>query len=116
MANENPVYLKLEYEESLESKKDILSLEISFLNVLKIIKQFDFLREQELNFKIQLYKQVQQLSLLLRKTKSTFPFFKVPHAVQQESEKREVITKEKNIDRDLESQLRDIQEKLRAIS
>ena len=36
---ENPVYFKLRHQEAVNSKKDLLNTEISFLTLLKIMKK-----------------------------------------------------------------------------
>jgi hypothetical protein len=115
MSDENPVYLKLEYDESLESKRDILSSEMFLLNIIKIIKRYDSLREEELELKNQLYKNIKEFNTLLKKARVSFPFLKLPENLKREdirTDSRE-IKKGKYADEDLESQLRQIQEKLR---
>jgi hypothetical protein len=118
---ENPVYLKLGYYETLEAKRDLLSSEMSFLNVLKIMKRYNALRAEEIKLKLEMYRTIRELDLSLRKTKSSFPFLKIPEkARRQEIVKRETIreakpAREEIVDEDLESQLRSIQERLKSI-
>jgi hypothetical protein len=114
MAEENPVYLKLEYDESLESKKDVLYSEINMLNLLKIMKNYNRLRSEELRAKSQAYKYIKELGIAMKKMKSSFPPFKT-----QEKEKKEELTKKVEIkrkredsDEDLNSQLQEIQNRL----
>ncbi|VVB82315.1 Uncharacterised protein [uncultured archaeon] len=113
----NPVYVKLEYNESLESKKDLLSSEISFLNLIKIMRRYNALRQEEFLIKLKIDRSLKALDLAVKKTKSTFPFLKIPkQARREEINKKEIVTINKeSFDRDLESQLRDIQERLISI-
>jgi len=113
MAIENPVYLRLGNAEARKSKKEILSTEISFLNVIKIIKRYKELREEEFILRMQMYKLIKETNLAIRKTRSSFPFIKLPE--KQKIEELKVKEKKKE-DRDLEFQLKEIQEKLMRMS
>ncbi|GAI84149.1 unnamed protein product, partial [marine sediment metagenome] len=55
MSSENLIHVKLEYDEALQSKKDILSSEISLLRIAKAIKKHRLLRSDELKTKAKLY-------------------------------------------------------------
>jgi len=121
VVNENPVHFKLGYHEALESKRDLLSSEISFLNLMKIIKRYTALRLEELRIKSEIYTAIRELDSSIKKTKSVFPFLKIPERVRRkEIVKREIVEKIKPIrevvvDEDLESQLKNIQDKLKSI-
>ena len=118
--SENPVYLKMGYYESLEAKRDLLSSEMSLLNLLKTMIRYNSLRLDEMRLKSEMYKAIRELDLSLRKTKSSFPFLKIP----ERARRQEIVEKEASeeikpvrdtFDEDLESQLRNIQEKLKSI-
>lgn len=118
MENENPVYVKLSYEESLVSKRNILSLEMSLLNMMKTIKRYNSLRTKEIEIRSNIYNVIKEIDSSMKKTKKSFPSVKSPI----KSKKQEPSTKadgakpvEENSNDDIESQLRKIQEKLRAI-
>ena len=121
MNNENPVYLKLGYYESLEAKKDLLSSEMSFLNLMRAMKRYNALRLEEMELKSGMYKAIRELDSSLKKTKASFPFLKIPERAKREEivkrEAKEEIKpiREQTFDEDLESQLRAIQEKLNSI-
>jgi hypothetical protein len=118
MVDENPVYFKLEYDESLESKKDILYSEMFLLNLLKIIKKYNAVRFEELKVKSQAYKGIKELNLTVKKMKSSFPFLKIPEKEKREELEKEVdiIRKRENFDDNLKSQLQEIQKKLDSLS
>ena len=78
MKDENPVYLKVEYSESVESKRHVLSSELSLLNIMKIIKRYESLRKDEFVLRAQMYKLIKEANALIRKTRNTFPYIKVP--------------------------------------
>jgi hypothetical protein len=114
MVNENPIYLKLEYSESLESKKNILSSEMSLINIIKIIKRYKSLREDEFILRAQIFKLIKEINIAIRKTKSSFPFIKLPEKQKIEEIKIKERKKEREKeDTSLELQLREIQEKLK---
>ncbi len=115
MAEGNPVYLRLGYGESLESKRDVLSSEILLLNMIKTIKRYNILREEEFRLKVQLYKLVKELVVSVRKTKATFPFVKIPEKIREKEEGEKRIVAKEKVDEDLETQLRKIQERLKSI-
>lgn len=114
MTTENSVYLRLENQEARSSKKDILSTEISLLNIIKSIKNYKELREEEFVLRAQIYKLIKEMNLTIRKTRSSFPFIKLPEKQKIEEikvkERKKIERKE---DSDLEFQLREIQERLR---
>ncbi len=117
MEEENPVYFRLEYDESVDAKKDLLSSEVSLLNIIKITRRYNLLRADEMNLKSQIYKAVRDLELAIKKTRSSFPFLKIPETAKREEvvKKKEVVVTKEHYDADLEAQLRDIQARLRAI-
>jgi len=114
MKTENPVYLKLEYSESVYSKKNILSTEMSLLNIAKIIKKYQLLREEEFILRIQIYKLIKEINSAIRKTKTSMPSIKIPEKQKGD----EVQTRERRKiedNQDLEEQLQEIQEKLKEL-
>jgi len=117
----DPVYLKLEYDEAVKTKKDLLLSELSLLTILKIIKEYNTLRAEELRLKSNIYKAIRELDMSIRKTKSSFPFLKIPEKLKRKEiakiESAEEIKpmKEMIFDEDLESQLKSIQERLKSI-
>ncbi len=117
---ENPVYLKLEYNEAIESKTDLLHSEISFLNLMKIMKRYNALKMEELRIKSEIYKAIRELDASVKKTKSSFPFLKIPErAKREEIIKREASEEIKPtgeaFDENLESELKSIQDRLKSI-
>lgn len=120
MKEKNPVYLRLGYDESIKSKKDLLFSELSLLTILKRIKTYNALRSEELRLKSDMYKAIRELDISIRRTKSTFPFLKIPERVKRkEIAKIESVEEIKPVreifDEDLESQLKNIQERLKSI-
>ncbi len=116
MEQKSPIYFRIGYDESIESKKGVLSSEVSLLNLIKIIKRYNLIRLEEFKIKTEISRAIKKLDLEMKKTKSSFPFFKVPKTKKRETyEKRTVGTKEK-VDINLEAELREIQEKLNSLN
>ncbi len=116
MKNENLIHVKLEYEEALQSKKDILSSEINLIRIIKVIRQYRFLRLKELKTKSKLHQEIKGLIVNIRKIKTILPKLKIPEILQKdritEEPERLEIKEKPYYDKNLESQLKDIQEKL----
>ncbi len=117
MTKGNPYYFGLGYYESIESKKNLLSLEMSLLNIIKVMRKYYELRAKELIIKSEMQKAMKELDITINKTRSFLPFLKN----SQKEKKEELVNKDaaftikKKFDADLEAQVREIQERLKAI-
>lgn len=115
---ENLLHIKLEYEENLKGKGDILYIESRLLKVVRAMRNFHEIKEEELILKQILAKKIKDLSLSLKNLKLILPKQEIPRKFLKEennpketiSFKKEKITKEEG---DLEEQLREINEKLK---
>ncbi len=116
MEEENPVYVKLEYYESVVSKRDLLSSEKSLLNIIKIVKRYHAIKLEQLKMRSGIHKAIKELDLLVKKTKSTFPFFNLPELTKREGLIKEMNISEENSEEDIELELREIQKKLDELS
>lgn len=102
-------YVKLEYREAVDAKKELLSSQADILKTLKLIQNYKNLRKKELIKKskirlklAQLKKDMNKFSIILPETQETREF---------EIKEREVIgeiSKNKSID----AELKEIQRKL----
>lgn len=118
MKNENLIHVKLEYEEALQSKRDVLSSEMNLLRIAKTIKNYHLLRTEELKIKSKLYRRIKEVIANIKKMQITLPTLKIPEILKKDKEVEEpkkVQVKEKQYDDSLESQLQEIQEKLKSI-
>ena len=114
MENEKLIHVKLEYEEAIQFKKDVLSLEMNLLKTIQTIKRYNKHRSEELELKLKFHKQIKRLLTEIRLLQKNFPELKIPQ-ILQEHETKETIHKEKYYSDDIESQLRKIQEKLNSL-
>jgi hypothetical protein len=114
MKSENLLHVKLEYEEGVQSERDVLSSEKDILSILKTIKRYQLLRTEDLNNRLRIYKKMKDIEL-------NITTIKIPDILKDEEEyrkereeKRHGKKKDKD-DIDLENQLRDIQERLKKL-
>jgi len=118
MKEENFVYVRLEYEEALQSKRDILASQADLLRITQMIRKYRLLRLEELKLKAQFSRKLKELKTKKKKIKTGLPPLKVPSIKKDEEETKltKIIkSKKESYDDGLESQLREIQEKLKAI-
>lgn len=118
MKEQSLIHVKIDYSEAVQSKKDLLSSERDFLRVLKTIKNYNILRRNELNTKLTLQRKMKELKMNLGKLNETLPEIKLPDILKKEKEyfeeEKSSKAKKENTE-DLESQLREIQERLRRL-
>ena len=116
MKSENLLHVKLEYEEGLQSKRDVLSTERDLIRIIKVMRRYHLLRREELNNKLRIQKKIREVKLNMIKLIQVLPKIKIPDILKKEEVKEEIPTKKKeSYDVDLETQLREIQEKLKRL-
>ena len=123
LRSEDLIHIRLEYEEALQAKRDVISSKIELLKIAKVIKRYYDFRLNELETKIKLYKLMRLLKTTMGKLQTTLPKIKMPNILKKDVErdgikeiKRRVReTSESESSGDLETQLADIQRKLSAI-
>lgn len=120
MKNENLIHIKFEYEEALQSKKDILLSEMNLLKISKTIKNYSSLRLEELDLKLKLFKKIKEINADLRKLQISLPRLKIPEILKKDEDDEEISKvkeiKEGPYEEDIEYELQEIQDKLRSIS
>ncbi len=125
MKEQSIVHIKVDYDEAVQSKKDILASERDFLRIIKRIKRYKLLRSEELSNRIKIQNKLKELNLNITKINQIFPKVKLPDILKkkEEAKKKEIKEekqpkieiKEVHEDDDLERQLIEIQEKLRKL-
>jgi len=119
MTNENLIHIKIEYEEGLNSKKNILTSQMNFLKISKTLERYKTLRIEELKIKKKLYSKIKETNLDLKKIQIVLPKIKIPEILKRDKkiEKETIKIPEKIIKTNdsLESQLEEIQRKLSAL-
>ncbi len=117
MSDESLIHVKLEYKESVGFKKELLSTEMNLLKIAKNVEKYKILREKELEKKLILQKKMRSIITNMRNLKTTLPRLNIPKILKKDTETEETTKKKtsKHKNDDLEFQLKEIQEKLRAI-
>jgi hypothetical protein len=110
------IHIKLDYEEALRSKRDILASEIDLINIIKSINNFLLLRDLELNMKSQFYKEMKKIAMNIKLLETNLPEIKTPKILIKHPQENRAEIPENKITGDLESQLMAIQRKLKALS
>lgn len=100
-------HIKLDYEEALSAKKQLLSIELNLLQTEKRVRNYKLLRKKELAMKNLLKRYLRELRMKISSEESTFP-------AEEEPIKMRTIKKgiEKRKQEDIKKQLDEIQEKL----
>ncbi len=121
MKSEDLIHLKFEYEEALQSKRNILYSEKNLMIIAKKMNNYISLREEELKTKVNLHRKIRGIIASIRKLQRVVPNFKVPKIIGKEGhriKKEEIVkirpkaVKSRN---NIESQLQEIQEKLNTL-
>lgn len=120
-SNENPVHLRFERFELLQSKKNLLESKQNILRIIRAREQYRILRDKELRLKIRLYRKIKDIGNRLRKLQTSIPEVRVPGKFV--SEKFEPAPRKplparqskKEYNNEIENELRAIQAKLDAL-
>lgn len=113
MKNQNLIHVRLEADEALDAKKNLLSSEENLLEAIKSMKKYFMLRKEELRLKIKFSKNIKEISSSVKKIENSFP-----EMGKSPAPKKPVRLKEKETvkDKSLEAELNEIRDRLKAIS
>lgn len=116
MKKENLIYLKFDYEEAIQSKKDILYVEKSLMTSTIRMKAYLSLRIEELGKRLNLHRKAKELIVNIKKIQKNIPYVKFSKESEDEKEdiKKPELKKEKYSD-NIGYQLQEIQKKLNAL-
>lgn len=103
-------YVKLNFPETINSKKSLLAAEINLLTTIKKIQSYNQLRALELKKKVALKARLNELRTKMNSLKKILPNAKI----SEKEETEEVIGKTKR--KSLELELREIKDKLASLS
>jgi hypothetical protein len=111
------IHVKIDYMEAVQSKKDLLASERDFIRILKIIKKYSLLRKEELTLRLRMQSKIKALKINLGRLSEILPKVKIPSILKKNEieEEKPLKIKQEAKDKDLESQLREIQERLRKL-
>lgn len=113
---EELIHIKFEYEEAVNSKKDVLSLELALLESIKAVRKYQTFRLEELKLRLKLYQKIKALLITLKLLKASLPKLDIPKFLKKEEEIVEEKRKKiKIVQEDLETQLREINQRLKSL-
>ena len=108
-----PVHVKLEFFEAINSKRALLSCQMNILNSIDKMRNYKKLRKQELVQKVKLKAKLRQLKIEINSIHKTLPKIKPEPKPKIKQPKVRIIGKEKS--RKLESELEDIKGRLKKL-
>ncbi|MFH1358454.1 MAG: hypothetical protein ABIH37_01035 [archaeon] len=102
-------HVKIEYEEALSAKKEILSSQIDLLNIQKKMRDYKALRKKEFSLKNKLKSDFSSLKSKINTFTTTLPEDE-PYLKASSKKKQKII--EKDQPKDIQKELEEIREKL----
>jgi len=84
--NQNLIHIRIEENEAIESKRDVLQTEASLIKIAQAIKRYRILRLKELSIKIELFKKIKDLKNDIRNLKTFLPKFQIPNVLKKHEE------------------------------
>ncbi len=112
-------YLKIDYSDALESKKQILILELESLQMLRRIKSYKVFKNSEYKLKNELKSQFAALKNQINSIFTTFPEYKIEipqktHKKNLSQLKTDIEIKDKDTD-SIQKELEEIKKKLESL-
>jgi hypothetical protein len=101
-------HIKLNFEEALNAKKQLLSIELNILHAVKKVKSYKILRKKEIASKNKLKMNAKSLNSKLNLILSTFP----EEEGKPKSSKKRKKRKDEKENQDIKEELDEIKEKL----
>ena len=110
-------YIKIDYNEALNAKRDLLLAEINSIELIKKIKGYRFLKKEESNVKNKLRKEISSIKSSLNLLESNLPteIKEIKDKMHIKSKNKEKYKKVQERD-NLKSELEDIRRKLEMLS
>jgi len=114
MTDKKLIHVKLEYNEAVQSNKDILQAQASLIKIIKTMKQYSALRANELSFKLKLHRKIKETLTGIRKLERELPKTQKLH-LEKEAQEEPILELPKKVSHDanLEMQLQEIQDRLK---
>lgn len=103
-----PLHVRIDYDEAVNSKKDILNAQINLINMQKAIERYNGARKDETTKKIAIKSKLNSALAKLNSFKKIMP--KVHEKKEEKERIKEMVEQPKT--HSLEHELRDIQKKL----
>jgi len=123
MKSEKLIHIKFEYESAIECKKDILATEIDLLKISKRVQGYKESRMLELDIKTKINKKMRALKLDIGRLQNLLPEVQIPKLLKptkkkespKEMHEEPIIREEHSEMSSVDSELLEIQRKLKAL-
>jgi hypothetical protein len=124
MKTQEVIHVKLENHEATESKKNILKTQADLLEIAKSLRKYKKLRLEEINIKLKISTKLRTFKQKSTQLQQILPKIKIPKILKKEDleelkeeeiQKKDTFIEEKYDDA-LGRELREIQERLRALN
>lgn len=117
MPTESPIYIKLDYDEAVQSQRGLLYSELNSLRIIQKIERYKAIRMEELALKTKFYSKMKEAKLNMKRIQELIPVPTIPRILKriahiQLAEKKQEKEKKGNNEEDVESDLRQIQRRL----
>ena len=73
MATEHPIYSRIDYEDAMQAKKNMLRSQMNLLNIIKKLEEYKRLRKQELMLKLKLKNDLGEVKAKINKILDSAP-------------------------------------------
>lgn len=112
MESKNLIHIKLNYNELIISKKEILSTEANLIRILQTIKGYDSLRKKELNLKLKLLRKLKSTRTQIKNLEQILPKLDIP---EENTASKKTSKNAKPKKDNLKLELEEIQRKLKKL-
>jgi hypothetical protein len=113
LKKDDSIYVQIDYGDAVNSKKNLLSYQIELINMIKSMKKYSLLRENEKLLKSSLQNLLKATNENIKKMEGKLPKVEELKQPQKEPDKKEPVME--YYEPDLDSQLNQIKKKLEAI-
>jgi len=103
------IHIGIGYDEAIEGKKDLLTMQAEFLKSIKRARNFKQLRKEEEKSDDEIRKNLREISLLLGRISQEMPQEHMPKIKTGNKEEKQKVA------RGIEQELQEIQRKLQAL-
>lgn len=115
-SEENTIHIRFENSEAVLSKKDLLFCQMTLLRIAKAMKDYKIYKIKELEIRLNAYRRMKELSLLLGRLQKVLPKPKIPGILEkektEEKESKKELKKRVVYERSIEEQLKEIESRL----
>jgi len=115
MNDEDLIHVRLDYNEGVMAKKELLQAEMSLLKMERAIEAHHSLRKHELRIKLKLYNKIKKTKSEIKKIQINLPKIKIKE-YHKEGLNIKLSSKSQSYDKMIENQLLDIQNKLDSLN